>query len=102
MNGDFILIALLCLGFPDIMVNWIKVCITSPKFLVAINGELVGFFGSNRGLRQGDPISPYFFIIAMVVFFGLFHKVVTNASFKFHAKCKKPGINHLYFADDIM
>jgi hypothetical protein len=57
INWEFILHSLACFGFPVKFVNWIRECITSPRFSIAINGTLVGFFKGAKGLRQGDPIS---------------------------------------------
>ncbi|GLT54536.1 hypothetical protein SLA2020_277280 [Shorea laevis] len=44
-------------GFPDIVIRWIKECITTPRFSISINGELNGFFAVGRGLRHCDPLS---------------------------------------------
>ncbi|GJZ33098.1 RNA-directed DNA polymerase, eukaryota, reverse transcriptase zinc-binding domain protein [Tanacetum coccineum] len=57
ISWDFLREILVMFGFPKAMVNWIMTCITSAKFYANVNGERVGCFKGERGLRQGDPKS---------------------------------------------
>ena len=90
-------------GFHQKMVRWIMVCIITAKFTVCINGERKGYFASGRGLRQGDPISPYLFTLVMEVFTLLMAKnAQQNGNFKYHKGCKELKLTHLCFADDLL
>ena len=71
-------------------------------FSISINEGLVGYFEKDKGIRQGDPLSFYIFVLAMDVLSRLLDAVVINGVFMFHPKCKKLTFTHFCFADDLL
>ena len=77
-------------------------CISTTKFSVLVNGVLAGFFSSTKGLcQQGNPLSPYLFVMGMEVLGALIRTVVEGG---FLSGCRirgrrrtKLNISHLFF-----
>ena len=78
INWNCILKVMQKMGFGTKWIRWIKRCITTASFSVLINGSPKGFFNSTRRLRQGDPLSPYLFVIGMEVFSNLVDKAASG------------------------
>ncbi|KAA0062333.1 putative reverse transcriptase [Cucumis melo var. makuwa] len=91
---------LIAIGTPLKFVSWIRACVTSPMFSIMINGSLEGFFHGRKGVRQGDPLSPFLFVMMMEVLSCMLNKI--PQSFLFHHRCENVKLNHLTFADDLM
>jgi hypothetical protein len=103
LSRDYILHCLYCFGAPPNFIAWIRECITSPSFSLALNGSLVGYFQGRKGLQQGDLISPYLFVLAMEGLSLLLEEIASNNPlFAFHPKCSSIKLTHLCFADDLL
>ena len=76
-------------------------CASSVKYAIRINGQPCGQIWPSRGLRKGDPLSPYLFIICAEGLSTLLHRVVQRKAIKgVAASTKGSRISHLFFADD--
>lgn len=100
ISWEFLIQAMHRVGFPTSFTNLVSACISTPMYSVKINGAIHGYFQGNKGLRQGDPMSPYLFTIGMNVLSALLNQ--TPSDFSYHWKCKSLKLSHLFFADDVL
>ncbi|KAL9690528.1 hypothetical protein QQ045_010930 [Rhodiola kirilowii] len=77
-------------------------CVQSTNFSLMINGEMVDFFQGKRGLRQGDPLSPFLFTIAMEGLSRMLKRLSKSEGFYYHPKCHRIKLSHIMFADDLI
>ena len=78
-------------------------CITSTSFQISFNGELTESFQAKRGIRQGDPLSPYIFFLCMEKLSHLIQSAVDYGYWKaVKASQSGPKISHLFFVDDLI
>lgn len=102
VNSVFIIQILKTAEFPPLFVNWISQCLKTTTFSINVNGELCGFFKVTRGLRQGDPLSPSLFVIAMEAFSNLLTAKFDSGDICLHPLGRNPRVTHLVFADDVI
>lgn len=81
--------------------NWIKGCLSSACTSVLVNGSPLGEFALQRGLRQGDPLSPFLFLLAAEGMSLLMRKAERLQCFEgTEVGRAKVMVTHLQFADD--
>jgi hypothetical protein len=106
VDWSFLMYLLRRCGFGEKWCSWIQHCITSVRFSVLINGVPSGFFGSSRGIRQGDPLSPFLFVLVMEAFsrmLGAFNDRGLISGFSVGSSGQdRVTISHLLFADDTL
>ncbi|XP_026385164.1 uncharacterized protein LOC113280800 [Papaver somniferum] len=89
------------MGFTSKWRNWLRFCYATSSFSVLINGSSFGYFTSTRGVRQGCPVSPLLFNIAMEVFSRYIDIVANQGLFNgFSVTPTSTIVNHLHYADD--
>ncbi|XP_076929431.1 putative mitochondrial protein AtMg01250 [Bidens hawaiensis] len=103
LNWKFLDSVMAQMKFPDKWRSWIYGIVSSAKSSVLVNGSPTFEFKCSRGIRQGDPISPFLFILAMEAFSFLLNKDLAEGLFiGFSTPNNGPNISHLLYADDEM
>ena len=106
VNWDCLMSVMSKMGFGQRWINWIRWCISTANFSILINGTLSDFFHSTRGLRQGDPLSPYLFLLVMETLSQLLFKAKSGGFIKGFKVGSNSGVEgdllHLLFANNTL
>lgn len=101
VEWDFLEAVMYKLGFSSIWVSWIMRCVRTVSYSFIVNGDPRGLITPSRGLRQGDAISPYLFLLCAEVLSRLISNVEAQGLVHGVRICREaPSISHLFFADD--
>lgn len=102
INREFVYYIMHRMNFPMQWISWIKECLSTPSFSVLINGSSNGFFDSNRGIRQGDPLSPYIFVLVMEYWSIAMELACDSGKIQNFKRNRDLQVSHLLFADDML
>ncbi|KAF5183887.1 Line-1 retrotransposable element orf2 protein [Thalictrum thalictroides] len=103
VNLGFLQYVLKRMGFKDKWCKWIHTCVSSAHFSILFEGSPFGFFTSQEGLRQGDPISPFLFNLVMEALSRLVYKAMDLGFLHgFKPALSGPKVAMLQFADDTL
>ncbi|XP_075645525.1 secreted RxLR effector protein 78-like [Castanea sativa] len=89
------------LGFDSKWRSLIMLCISSVTYSIKINGKPTSHITPSRGIRQGDPLSPYLFLLCAEGLSALIQQAVERGQLDGIVVCRGgPKLSHLFFADD--
>ncbi|KAK9065703.1 hypothetical protein SSX86_015104 [Deinandra increscens subsp. villosa] len=99
VSWDYLDTMLLFMGFGYKWRQWIRNCLTSTRSSVLINGSPTCEFNIGRGLRQGDPLAPFLFILVMEGLHVFVEDAIENGLYS-GIRLKTLEISHFFYADD--
>ncbi|GJW96580.1 RNA-directed DNA polymerase, eukaryota [Tanacetum coccineum] len=102
VRWDFLDEVLKKFGFGDKWCTWIQSCLRSSRGSIIINGSPTAEFQFHKGLKQGDPLSPFLFILIMESLHLSFQRVVDARMFKGITLSSSLMLSHMFYADDVI
>ncbi|KAM6554127.1 hypothetical protein CsatB_014889 [Cannabis sativa] len=90
------------LYFPARFIKWVMVSLKGTNYNLLLNRRIQGSFKGEKGLRQGNPISPLLFVLVMDYLTRILAQMSTRKGFGFHPLCKSLRLTSLCFADDLI
>ena len=89
------------MGFRERWINLVMGCVKTVSYSVLVNGEPCGTIFPTRGIRQGDPLSSFLFLLCMEGLNGLIKKADLQGDIHGYSLCRRGlKLTHLLFADD--
>ncbi|GKC43379.1 RNA-directed DNA polymerase, eukaryota [Tanacetum coccineum] len=100
VRWDFLDDVLSKFGFGEKWRKWIHCCLHSSKGSIIINGSPTDEFQFGKGLKQGDPLSPFLFLLIMESLHISFQRVVDAGMFQGIKIGGLVNLSHMFYADD--
>ncbi|KAM1909716.1 hypothetical protein ACFX13_038443 [Malus domestica] len=101
LKWNFLEAIMIRMGFSTSWVRMIMLCVTTLTYSFKVNGEPVGYVQLRRGIRQGDPLSPYLFVMCAEGLLTLLIRAESiGALHGIKVGRSAPSIHHLFFAYD--
>ena len=89
------------MGFCEAWISLIFNCVSTVSYSILVNGEPKGNIILPRGIRQGDPLSPFLFLCCLEGLNRMLQQAAQENSIRGYSLCKSgPRITHLFFADN--
>ena len=103
VNWAFLMSIMTQMGFPARWCNWIYSSLASAKASVLVNGSTTEEFQCFKGMRQGDPLSPFLFLIVMEALSNILKKASSGGLMRgVSLPNNGPVLSHLLYADDVL
>jgi hypothetical protein len=101
VEWGFLEVVMAKMGFPTRWIKLVMECVKTVSYAIVVNGNPVGYIKPSRCLRQGDPLSPYLFLICAEALSSMLTRAENNGVITGVPTSKKgPRISHLFFTDD--